>query len=74
MKYVDKEKPPRQVPGGQESSIGWTSALQRIAALSILDFGGDYVASSRSRVEPAAQVRRPSPENETGSATERQDR
>jgi hypothetical protein len=42
MKYVDKEKPPRKVPGGQESSIGWTSALQRIATLPILDFGGRY--------------------------------
>ncbi len=43
MRYVDKEKPPRQAPGGEESSIGWTSALQRIAALPILDFGGRYL-------------------------------
>jgi len=43
MKYVDQERPPRQAPGGQESSIGWTSALQRIPALPILAFGGRYL-------------------------------
>ena len=33
-----------------------------------------YAASSEPRMEPAAQVRRPSPENETGSTAECQDR
>jgi hypothetical protein len=40
MKYVDKEKPPRLKLGGKNKSIGWASALQRIAALSVLDLGG----------------------------------
>jgi len=45
VKYVDKEKPPRRKLGGHNNSIGWTSALQRIAALPVFDLGGRHFQS-----------------------------
>jgi hypothetical protein len=36
----DVEKPPRQNPGGQTDVTCWTSALERVTALPVFDFGG----------------------------------
>jgi hypothetical protein len=37
---ADKEKPPRQDPGGTKDLFRWPSPLERVTALPVLDLGG----------------------------------
>src|ERR1035437_2812640 len=39
-RFTDKEKPPRQNPGGAKDPIRWPSPLERVTALPVLDLGG----------------------------------
>jgi hypothetical protein len=64
IRRADEQKPPKEAPGGQNNSIGWASAFDRVTALPVCGLGGRngdaHLLAQDTGKEPSDRVGLPS--------------